>query len=104
MVAMYSVLDRYQYARFVYGCLFVASTEGGTCFDPLLFHYPDLEKAYENIEDTFIVADAIKVSPILQSLGANTTYQAFFPPGKWVDLDTYEVLNITDETGSMVDL
>lgn len=61
-----------------------------------------LDNAYENIEDTFIVADAIKVSPILKSLGGNKTYEAFFPHGQWVDLDSYEVLNVTDKAGSIV--
>lgn len=68
MIAKYSVFDRYAYARFVYGCLFDVSINGGTCFDPLLFHYPQLEKSYENIENTFMVNHVVKVSPILESL------------------------------------
>jgi len=104
MIAKLSVYDRYAYARFVYGCLFDMSTNGGTCFDPLLFHYPDVTKAYENIENTFIVADILKVSPILEALSANQTYQSFFPRGRWVDLDGYEVVEVTDPEGGMVDL
>ena len=65
------------------------SDKGGTCFDPLLFHYPELEKAFENIENTFLVNHVLKVSPILEALnGTNQTFQSFFPPGKWVDMDT----------------
>lgn len=97
MIAKYSVTERYAYARYVYGCLFDASSAGGTCFDPLLFHYPNLDKAYENIENTFMVGHAVKVSPILEPLsGLEPTYKAFFPPGKWVDLDTKQVINVTN--------
>jgi len=106
LMATNSITDRYSFARFIYGCLFDASDSGRTCFDPLLFHYPTLEKAYENIESTFMVGDSIKVSPVLESFaGKNaTTFKSFFPPGKWVDMDTFEVLDVTDEEGEMVDL
>lgn len=106
LMATNSIIDRYSYARFVYGCLFDASESGRTCFDPLLFHYPTLDKAYEDIESTFMVADQIKVSPVLESMdGKNTTtFKSFFPPGRWVDIDTWDVLDIKNETGEVVDL
>ena len=67
-MAQYSVQERYKFARFMYTCLFAANQAGTTCFDPLLFHYPSVEMAYKDIESTFIVGDAIKVSPVLKSL------------------------------------
>lgn len=42
-----------------------AEDEGNTCFDPLFFYYPLDDQTFQNIEDTFIFAGAIKVSPIL---------------------------------------
>lgn len=66
-----------------------------------MFHYPSLEKAYTDIEHTFLVADAVKVSPILQPLKAGETYSAFFPPGDWVDMDTFEVLSVVAPEGEM---
>jgi alpha-glucosidase (family GH31 glycosyl hydrolase) len=36
-----AILDRYQYLRHMYTCLADASMSGKTCFDPLLFHYPE---------------------------------------------------------------
>ena len=51
--------------RFIYTCLFRASQEGRTCFDPLLFHFPEVDQVYQDIEHTFIVGDALKVSPVL---------------------------------------
>lgn len=103
-MAMYSIQDRYIYARFVYECMFAASQSGRTCFDPLLFHYPALEGAFADIESTFLVADAVKVSPVLEPLDKGETYDVFFPPGAWVDLDTFEVVNVTDPKGEMVTL
>lgn len=32
--------DRMQYLRLMYTCLFEASEFGGSCFDPIFFHYP----------------------------------------------------------------
>ena len=58
-----AIVDRYQYLRHMYTCLFEASTSGRTCFDPLLFHYPEDNEVYMNIEHTFLVGDALKVSP-----------------------------------------
>lgn len=104
MIARYSVLDRYTYARFVYGCLFDSSTTGQTCFDPLLFHYPELALSYTDIENTFMVGDVVKVSPILKSLKENETYEAFFPKGRWVDLDTMKVVEVTNIEGAMMTL
>jgi len=62
-----SILDRYKYLRFLYTCLFDAQENGNTCFDPLLFHYPTLNDTYNDVEHTFLVGDAIKVSPLLHS-------------------------------------
>ena len=104
MMAQYSILDRYQYARFVYGCLFESSTLGRTCFDPLLFHYPSLDGAYKDIESTFIVGDCVKVSPVLEKLGDQKEYKVFFPQGNWLDLDGYDVVKVTDPEGEMVTL
>lgn len=98
-MAKYSISDRYMYAQFVYECLFAASQSGQTCFDPLLYHYPSLPHSYSDIEHTFIINDAIKVSPVLQSLVNETAedqvIRVFFPYGKWVDLDSAEIVNIT---------
>ena len=54
---------------------YTASINGGTCFDPLLYHFTNLTAVYDNIEHTFMVADAVKVSPVLEPLsGENATY------------------------------
>lgn len=64
-MAISAIKDRYAYIRFLYTCLFEASQYGKTCYDPLLFHYPELDRVYDDTENAFIVGDAIKVSPVL---------------------------------------
>jgi len=62
-MAIDSIKERYKYLMFLYTCMF-STKDGNTCFDPMLFHYPDEEEAYNNIEQNFIVGDALKVSPV----------------------------------------
>lgn len=103
-MAFYSILDRYKYARFVYECLFASSQSGRTCFDPLFYHYPSFVDAYIEPESTFLVGDAIKVSPVLRPLKKNETFESFFPPGRWVDMDTFAVVAVTNELGGNITL
>ena len=51
-----------------------------------------------------MVADAVKVSPVLEALSGNDTFKSFFPRGRWVDLDTYEVTEVTNPEGEIVNL
>ena len=60
-----ALYDRYSYLRMMYTCLFEASQQAQTCFDPLFFHYPNDPNTYDNVEDNFIAAGAVKVAPIL---------------------------------------
>ena len=98
--------DRYQYLRHMYTCLFEAYKFGGTCFDPLLYYYPEDNNTYVNTEDTFIVGGAIKVSPILDHLNASTpSFNSYFPNGTWFDLvDMKTVVDTTKTGGANVSL
>lgn len=79
--------DRLQYLRFLYTCLYEASTYGGTCVDPLFFHYPYSKDVHESDDHTFMVGGAIKVSPILEALeDQQHEFEAYFPAGEWVNL------------------
>jgi alpha-glucosidase (family GH31 glycosyl hydrolase) len=62
-MAINSIKERYKYIMFMYTCMFTTK-DGNTCFDPMLFHYPDQDDAYKNIERSFMVGDALKVSPV----------------------------------------
>lgn len=77
----------------MYTCHFEAYRDGKSCFDPLFYHYPTLNKTYDDIESTFLVADALKVSPVL-SLEDSQKLQfwSYFPPGKWLSMKDFSVL------------
>lgn len=64
-------MDRYQYLRHMYTCLYKTKKQGGTCFDPMFYYYPTDDNLFKDIESTFVVGGAIKVTPILQA-GATT--------------------------------
>ena len=75
----------------MYTCLFEASQEGGTCFDPLLLHYPDDDNVFDptKTENQFIVAHSIMVTPVLSANDGSTQMSAYFPEGTWVSLKDY---------------
>jgi alpha-glucosidase (family GH31 glycosyl hydrolase) len=104
-MAINSIKLRYKYILFMYSCMFTTK-DGNTCFDPMLFHYPDNEEAYENIERSFIVGDALKVSPVTWSQPANHfTYSSWFPQGEWVNMnDLSDILTVNDTNGTMMNL
>ena len=80
---------RYNYVRLLYSCLYSANTTGGTCFDPLLLHYPQDDEVFkpDQTEHSFIFADAIKVTPVLQA--GVTEVPSYFPQedAPWVNLN-----------------
>jgi alpha-glucosidase (family GH31 glycosyl hydrolase) len=90
----------------MYTCLFEASKFGGTCFDPLFYLFPNDDKAFEEMNESFMVASALKVSPILESLKPeNKTFKSYFPKGTWVNLaDPTEVIDTRQKGGDTVDL
>ena len=88
-----TMFDRYQYSRQLYTCLFDMSNNGGSCFSPLFYSFPNDTKLYEQYESSFIFANAIKVTPNL--LENSQSIPAYFPyaNGKWVSLvNTREIL------------
>jgi len=101
-MAKNALYDRLQWVRQVYTCLFRMHNDGHTCFDPLFFHYPTLDEAFKDPEHTFIVADALKVSPVLEE--KVTKIKSFFPPGRWVSLKDYSILDVKKPEGETIEL
>jgi alpha-glucosidase (family GH31 glycosyl hydrolase) len=95
--ATYAIKERFSYLTTMYTCHLRVHREGGTCFDPLLMHYPhdDAVFAVNQTEHTFLVADAIKVSPVLEY--NVTEIESYFPTGDWVDLRTYGIVHSAPE-------
>lgn len=102
-IAKAAIQDRYRYLRHVYTCLFEVNQWGGTCFDPLFYYYPTDDNLFQNIEESFMVGGAIKVSPILNP-GVTDTYQAYFPAGVWVNLRDYSEIIDNSKGGAMATL
>lgn len=115
-MAKNAIIDRYSYIHFMYTCLYEASVYGRTCYDPLIFHYPEIESVYDDTEETFLVGDAILVSPVLLPYKdmkettqpvpgqENKRIDAFFPPGTWVNLDDFLAINIKEPKGQIIQL
>ena len=95
---------RLQYIRQMYTCLFVASQSGESCFDPLFFHFPTIDDTYKDIEHSFIFANALKITPVLEANA--TTIDTYFPNGNWVDMNKMDQIERIDDPsgGKMITL
>jgi hypothetical protein len=94
-MAKSSLMERLRYSRQLYTCLFEAQSAGETCFDPMLFHFPTDDMTFKDTEESFVFANALKISPVLES-GA-TTVTSYFPAGSWVSMKDYSVLTSNGE-------
>lgn len=91
-MAKAAIIERFSYVRHMYTCLFRVSQDGGSCFDPMMYHYPNDDTHFQsnNTEHTFLVGDAIKVTPVLES--NPTELWSYFPNGDWVSMRDYSVV------------
>ena len=82
-----TMFDRYQYLRHLYTCLYEMSENGGSCFDPMFYHFPADDNLYTDIEASFIFAGVLKVTPSLVNTN-DKTVSSYFPEanGQWVSL------------------
>lgn len=75
--------DRMQYLRLMYTCMFQTSNSGGTCLTPLQFQFTvpasKWGKSLPDFTNTFMFASSLKVSPIMNATGTETTFQSYFP-------------------------
>jgi len=55
-----------------------------------MFHYPDLDEVFNRTEHSFIVGDAIKVTPVLTPKAEYV--ESYFPMGNWTNLRDYKVV------------
>jgi len=101
-----ALYNRLQYLRFMYTCLFEASQDGTTCFDPMFYHWPLDDTTFTNVENSFIVGDALKVSPVLTA--KVDVVASYFPNGDWVNMKNYsDIVSVGDPSvpgGQLVEL
>ena len=82
----------------MYTCLFEASVDGGSCIEPVFFYYPEDDKLFYNVEESFMVGGALKVSPILvKGVTEQKPYATYFPAGRWVSMTDFS--SIVDSKG-----
>ena len=106
-MAIAAIKDRLQYLRHMYTCLFSVSMSGGSCFDPLLIHYPTDPNVFNTnkTENQFIVGESIMVTPVLESVAAGTTQMsAYFPTGDWVSLKDFSKIINGQNKDEMIDI
>ena len=66
----------------------------------MFFHYPEDEETFKDVEHTFIFGDALKISPVLESVSSpNYTVKSYFPEGRWVNMNDYS--DIVDSNGGV---
>jgi len=104
-----ALLTRLTYVRHIYTCLFAASQEGGSCVEPLLFHFPDDLYTFDpsNTENSFMLGDALKVAPVLQSKAdarSDQMFRTYFPIGNWVDMSNYATIYGNQQRGQWLEI
>jgi alpha-glucosidase (family GH31 glycosyl hydrolase) len=70
---------------------------GGTCFDPLMFHFPLDEQTFTNTEHSFIFANALKITPVLDAKTSESNQvSSYFPKGTWVSMNNYSQIVVSE--------
>jgi alpha-glucosidase (family GH31 glycosyl hydrolase) len=59
--------QRMSYLRYIYSQMYSVYRDGGALVKPLFFDYPTDDNCFTKIEDTFMLGDSIKVSPVLDA-------------------------------------
>lgn len=67
--------------------MYMVYREGGQLVKPMFFDYPEDSKTYNDIESTFMIGEALKVSPVLKA--KTDKYDVYFPAGTWADLNDH---------------
>lgn len=81
------LLLRYKFLPYLYTLFYHAHTEGQPVARPLFFAFPE-DLTSRIIDDQFLWGDNLMIAPILEP--NSTTRYAYFPNGKWYDLDSFE--------------
>lgn len=61
-----AIANRMPYLRYIYSQLYRTYRVGGAIVRPLIFDNPTDTQTYNNVEETYMLGDSIKVSPVLR--------------------------------------
>lgn len=87
-MAKAALWQRTEMLRFMYTEMARVHREGGSVVKPMFFAYPTDTLAHRDHEQTFLVGDAIKVSPVIDE-STDGYYPVYFPAGTWVELGDF---------------
>lgn len=99
-----SMFQRLPFTRYIYSQMFAANYTGGSVVYPLLFDNPSDAEALNNIEETFMLGDSLKISPVLNSSKTSTHFKAYFPEGLWYDVFNFSSFINATGSGQYFDL
>lgn len=57
--------QRMSYLRYIYSQMYKVYRFGGSMVYPMFFDYPNDDSTFQDIENTYMFGDSIKVSPVL---------------------------------------
>jgi alpha-glucosidase (family GH31 glycosyl hydrolase) len=71
-----------------------------------MFHFPEDDETFTNTEHSFIWANALKVTPVLDADASHAdTIKSYFPEGEWVNMNNYsDIVNSTGGSDGWKDL
>lgn len=98
--------QRGPFTRYIYSQMFAANYTGGQVVYPMLYDYPEDDNCVDNIEYSYMLGEAIKVSPVLEVKNpmSNFTFNAYFPKGFWYDLNDWSSFINASAKGDYFDL
>lgn len=100
-----AMAQRGPFTRYIYSQMFSTNYTGGQLVYPLLYDFPEDDNCLDNIENTYMLGDSIKVSPLMASMAENqTTFESYFPQGVWRDLNDWTKVINTSDAGMNVTL
>jgi len=68
-----SLNQRIMYHRYIYSQLYKVYRYGGSIVSPLFFDFPEDDSCFTDIEHTYMLGEAVKVSPVLEA-GVTDTF------------------------------
>lgn len=97
-----AVEQRYSFLRYIYTRLFeISKFGGGSLIRPLFFEFPKDENTYSGYEHSFMVGDAIKVTPQLRPKEiSKQQVSSYFPKNsRFISLNDFTTISLGGSTG-----
>jgi alpha-glucosidase (family GH31 glycosyl hydrolase) len=100
--AKYAIEQRYSFLRYMYTRLFeISRLGGGTLIRPLFFEFPKDDNTYLGYEHSFMVGDALKITPQLRSKNdSEGLVVSYFPKNsRFISLNDFTSIILGGESG-----